>query len=755
MNGLKKWILSALCVGCAFAGVATLNVNNEVTADAAVATEYTVVEDSFFIKLGDEYKAGGNFNLWFTIPTLDTGDVTGEVSFAGVDFAKVMDGLGFFDKVKIDGVSLRDYGCTGFWKNSIGFDDSSSGHTPRSNVHFYCSANRSIAQKDIASVDFGTAVVTLEEGALIPGYAYLSGGEDAKLYRAGCDYKMTAASSANYGIETRGLTDVEEMAYVQGHDGKNGYLGVSLYGDDFLADGVQTPINEDTKHRFKHFATSVLVNGQASLVNYGGLYNLGTAGIGYYSFVIYPTAEDVESVTIPAGTLFPARAMTTLHVNPANNNAWPVVLYEIQTTKTFYKNAEGKFVAFEGYAEKKGAELTAMYEEKVEAGCFTSDVLAMEEAIASAKTEMNAATDIAGVDAAFAVAKAAIENVASRATVVEAAKAELEGYKSETDYFRAEEEAQRVEIVANAIATMGVATEKVEVETALANAKTAIDGLKSAAQYADEELAEEKADANAAIIGYLADVVYLEEQAALRTEAVNAGLAAVVAAKNSAEITAAVEGAKTAIDGIKTKASIVDTATAELNAYKAEEGLYREAQVSARLAAIATAVAGFETAASETEVQELVATAKTTIDGLKTDAELTAEEKAAADAEFAEEKQIALEKVNEIKASVDYTKYSSESQAQINALYKTAKTLIEEAMNADEITAAVTAFEAEIAKLPTIETNAGNNANDSALPDDANASPLAGCMSTVGVGSAAILCVLGAAALCVKKGKEE
>ena len=41
------------------------------------------------------------------------------------------------------------------------------------------------------------------------------------------------------------------------------------------------------------------------------------------------------------------------------------------------------------------------------------------------------------------------------------------------------------------------------------------------------------------------------------------------------------------------------------------------------------------------------------------------------------------------------------------------------------------------------------------LPDDANASPLAGCMSTLGVGSAAILCVLGAAALCVKKGKEE
>lgn len=754
MKGLKKWILSALCVGCAFAGVATLNVQNEVTADAAVATEYTVVEDSFFIKLGDEYKAGGNFNLWLTIPTLDTGDVTGEVSFAGVNLAQTMDNLGFFDKVKIDGTSLRDYGCTGFWKNSIGFDDSSSGHTPRSNVHFYCSANRDIAKKDIAEVNFGTAVVTLEEGALIPGYAYLNGDENAKLYRAGCDYTMMA-SSANYGVETRGLTDVEEMAYVQGHDGKNGYLGVSLYGDDFLADGVQTPINEDTKHRFKHFVASVLVNGQASLVNYGGLYNLGTAGIGYYSFVIYPTAEEVESVTIPAGTLFPARAMTTLHVNPVNNNTWPVVLYEIQTTKTFYKNAEGKFVAFEGYAEKKGAELTAMYEEKVEAGCFTSDVLAMEEAIASAKTEMNAATDIAGVDAAFVVAKAAIENVASRATVVETAKAELEGYKSEADYFRAEEEAQRVQIVADAISAMNVAMERAEVETALANAKTAIDGLKTAAQYADEELAEEKANAKATISGYLADVAYLEEQAALRAEAVNAGLAAVVAAKNSAEITAAVEGAKTAIDGIKTKASIVDAATAELNAYKAEEGLYREAQVSARLAAIATAVAGFETAVSETEVQELVATAKATIDGLKTDAELTAEEKAAADAEFAEEKQIALEKVNEIKASVDYTKYSSESQAQINALYKTAKTLIEEAMNANEITAAVEAFEADVAKLPTIETNDGDNANDSALPDDANASPLAGCMSTLGVGSAAILCVLGAAALCVKKGKEE
>lgn len=755
MKGWKNWILSAICAVCALAGVATLQVNNEVTADAAVAAEYTVVDDSFFIKIGNEYAPNGNFNLWITIPSLDTGDKESKVSFDGVNLSQVMDNFGFFDKVKIGDKSLREYGCTSFWENSIGFNDSDWGNMPKNNVHFYCHADPALwsAAVDNGEVVFNKTEVTVEKGALIPGYAYLNGDNNAKVYRAGCDYVMEA-SGANYGIETHGMTDVEELSYVQGHDGACGYFGVSLVGDDFLGDGTQLLASDSGQYKFVHFANNLLVNGETGKVKYYGLYNLGEAGMGYYSFQIYVTAEEVTSITIPAGTKFPSRALTTLNANKANNNAWPVVVYETQTDKTFYKNAEGKFVSFEGYAAQKGEELTELYNKKVAADCFAEDVAAMETAIANAQTAMNAATTIAGVDEAFAAAKAVLDSVETKAAILDGAKAALDGYKAEEGYFRAAEVAQRAEIVAAAKTALDSATDKKAVESAVDAAKTAIDGLKTAAQYADEELAEEKANANAVIEGYCANVVYLEEQAALRTEAVNAGLAAVAAAKSSEEITVAVESVKTAIDGLETKSAIVAAAKAELDAYKAEEGLYREAEAAERAALIATAYSAMESATAQAAVNQAVETAKTAIDGLKTDAELDAEEKAAADAVLAGEKEIALSKVNELKASVDYSKYTSENQMQINNLYKAVKALIEEALTAEEIAAAVAAFESDLANVPTKET--GNNGNGCVLPDgDTDAEQSSGCASSVGVaGVAALTCLLGAA-VCFKKGKEE
>ena len=755
MKGWKNWILSAICAVCALAGVATLQVNNEVTADAAVAAEYTVVDDSFFIKIGNEYAPNGNFNLWITIPSLDTGDKESKVSFDGVNLSQVMDNFGFFDKVKIGDKSLREYGCTSFWENSIGFNDSDWGNMPKNNVHFYCHADPALwsAAVDNGEVVFNKTEVTVEKGALIPGYAYLNGDNNAKVYRAGCDYVMEA-SGANYGIETHGMTDVEELSYVQGHDGACGYFGVSLVGDDFLGDGTQLLASDSGQYKFVHFANNLLVNGETGKVKYYGLYNLGEAGMGYYSFQIYLTAEEVTSITIPAGTKFPSRALTTLNANKANNNAWPVVVYETQTDKTFYKNAEGKFVSFEGYATQKGEGLTELHNKKVAADCFAEDVAAMETAIANAQTAMNAATTIAGVDESFAAAKAVLDSVETKAAILDGAKAALDGYKAEEGYFRAAEVAQRAEIVAAAKTALDSATDKKAVENAVDAAKTAIDGLKTAAQYADEELAEEKANANAVIEGYCASVVYLEEQAALRAEAVNAGLAAVAAAKSSEEITAAVERVKTAIDGLETKSAIVDAAKAELDAYKAEEGLYREAEAAERAALIATAYGAMESATAQAAVNQAVETAKTAIDGLKTDAELDAEEKAAADAVLAGEKEIALSKVNELKASVDYSKYTSENQMQINNLYKAVKALIEEALTEEEIAAAVAAFESDLANVPTKET--GNNGNGCVLPDgDTDAEQSSGCASSVGVaGVAALTCLLGAA-VCFKKGKEE
>jgi hypothetical protein len=599
------------------------------------------------------------------------------------------------------------------------------------------------------------------EGSLFPGYAYLNGEEDAKLYRAGCEF-VTTASNANYGITSYGETDIESMEYVQGHDGANGYLGVSLFGDDYLGDGVQVEINQDYKHQYTNFTTSIELNGLKDQVGYYGLYNLGEAGKGYYSFQTSIPEGELNTITIPAGTLFPARGLNDLpkqNVLSDGVYGYPLIVYRTQTTQTFYRTEDGKYLSFYAYSESIKQEVTETYNTKI-ADCFAEDEAALNEAYTTAETALAAATTIEEVDAAYTAVKAVFDVVLTKAETIAAAKVELDNYKAEEGFYRAEEKATRDNLVAEAKETLDNATTKTAIETAVAEAKAEIDALKTAAQYADEELASDKATARETINGYKAEEIYLEEQATVRAAAIEAGLAAVAAAKNAEEIAAAVEGVKTAVDVLETKAAIIDPIKAELNAYKAEEGLYREAQATERATIIANAIATIGEATTQAAVEETAAAAITAIDALKTDAELTAEEKDAADKVLAGEKEEALEKINEIKASVDYTKYSAENQAKINNLYKTAKDLVEDALSSSEIEAAVAAFETEIKKVPQTEAVDTDN-NDSTTPDADNSGAMNnllaqfGCASVVGVSGVMALTIALGAALCVKKRKED
>jgi UDP-N-acetylmuramoyl-L-alanyl-D-glutamate--2,6-diaminopimelate ligase len=60
--------------------------------------------------------------------------------------------------------------------------------------------------------------------------------------------------------------------------------------------------------------------------------------MGYYAFQIFVAEEDIVSITIPAGTRFPTRAMTDLF--PVGSN--PVyIMYELAEEVTLYKTANG------------------------------------------------------------------------------------------------------------------------------------------------------------------------------------------------------------------------------------------------------------------------------------------------------------------------------------------------------------------------------------------------------------------------------
>lgn len=304
--------------------------------------------------------------------------------------------------------------------------------------------------------------------------------------------------------------------------------------------------------------------------------------------------------------------------------------------------------------------------------------------------------------------------------------AQIEAYKAETGYFRPAEEAQRLEIVSEAKAALAVAETDEQITATLEAAQAEIDQLKTAAQYADEELADVKTAARADIQGYLNDETYLSEQVAERAQITEAGLAAIAAATNEDEINAAVATVKTALDGVSTKAEIVAAAKAELDAYKSDETYFDE-QAAEKSTILTNAKTTIESATSKAAIDEAVAAAKAKID-----------EVATVDNMLESYKKEALGKVNEKKAAIDYDQYLKETHAIINELYFNAKKAIENANSNEEIDGAVEAFNKAIDEIPVINLNVDE-----------------GCGNTVGVGAVlGALCLLGGVFF-AKKGKKE
>ena len=318
-------------------GVASSLPKSAPTTTAEAETTYTTKDIAMLGRVAGWY-GNGNGEIRLTLGECDWAGESGEKNFDTTlglgDLPTLLKNLGFFDHIQLGGKTLREWGCTSCYGNIYWLNSGEPDYTLT--IPIAMSADNMTAAT--AAGVGANSPVTILEGALIPSYAYLQGDKTATVYRAGMDY-VSATSTKPYGIESVGKTDIESVKYVQGHDGTCGYFGVSLKGDDYLGDGTQLEVNSNYSYD-NEFPSRVLVNGVAGSAKYYGLFNLGTKGAGYYAFQMFMPEGDMESVTIPAGTRFPTRAMTTLRA--VNGN--PVyIMYETQTDVTFYKQADGSW----------------------------------------------------------------------------------------------------------------------------------------------------------------------------------------------------------------------------------------------------------------------------------------------------------------------------------------------------------------------------------------------------------------------------
>ena len=628
------------------------------TVSASAETTYTTVDVPVFAKISQEYSPNGNFNLFLSLPELDVDLSKGAKTVSGVDLQGKFNELNFFDNVLIGNKTLKELGCEGFWTQEVGFGE----NEPKNDIRLKCHADPTTWNAALSAGDvvFGQSEVTVKEGTLIPGYAYLTGSGAPVVYRASMDCIARVPNpDVSYSRIIYGQTDVDALQLTRAWNAEesSAYLGVSLENDDYLGDGSEELLYQDSKHPFlnnsKFFLNSILVNGQKGNFDYYGLFNLDEKGVGYYSFVMKTNAEVGSTITIPKGTLFPMRAINEFRKYNTPHTVFMV--YETQTEQTFYLAEDGVFYDYFDYL------------------------------------------------------------------VVD-----LESYNGAEGYYREAEAMQRAQIIEAAKAEMLAGAGASDWEATLANAKAAIDALKTAAQYADEELASVKAAARTEISDYLKDTVYLEEEATERAQAIETGLNAVAAATTEEEIADAVAVVKAAIDGLKAKQYYVDLAVAELTAYKAD-GEYYDEQVAERNGIVSAAQTAIQNAKSYAAITAELAAAKAKIDEVKTIEQVLESYKAEA-----------LGKINEKKATVDYADYAlKEVHDTINQAYFNAKKAVEAAKTYEEVDTAVDTF---IKAINTIEESKISNE---------------GCGSMIGACAGfGVLTLLGGAIL-LKKRKEQ
>ena len=587
-----------------------------------IAASVTVKDVAMMVRITDIYHAGGNLNMFVIIPGLDVGPAGDGLAFDGYSkeaLEALFNEFGLFDMVYLAGKSLREWGFVGFWNGSLGFNV--DGPNPHIYLHMHTDNPDYAAAVENGEINFTKyesgaltikqSAITVKDGLLIPGYAYLNGDENAVVYRAVTDF-VTTGEHRPYDLEANAYTNVDSIAYVQEDrpDGVfvGGYLGISLEGDDFPAvEGDHIDVNA-TMLNYSSF-NQIIINGEAGLVGTYALFNLGENGKGRIAVSVSIPEADMQSVTIPEGTIFPAYASNVLRIG--DNTVF--FFYRIAEEVTFVKTVEGEWVKLADYIQSAKDELDALKAEKETLNCFASDLVLIETTVADAKVALDEAEDAAEVLEIFNNAKAIIEAIQAKDVVIAEANAELDAYKA--GLFREAEEAQRAEAVATAKEAIAVANSSEEVANIVANAIEAIDALKTANEYAKEEIAEDVANAKEALDAYKAeDGLYRAEEAEARLAIIEEAKAALDEALSTEVVESIVAEAKADIDALKTDAEydaeeylagVKADAIAEIGAMKAQIDLSLYTEES--ILAISTLYNNTKTAIETAETEEAVA----------------------------------------------------------------------------------------------------------------------------------------------------
>ncbi|MDD7165340.1 MAG: hypothetical protein PUI31_01480 [Clostridia bacterium] len=398
---IRKLTLSLLfAVVAAFCGIFALSSAVGASRANAEGLECTTEEKSFYLRGSIE---DGNVRLTISMASYDC-NLEGKFDFNGsmYGFRERLAAINFYDYVKVNDKTLTEIGAT------IGY-----GAINFVNCPYNLLLDFSYTADPIESV----TKVELLQGAQIPSAAFVK-NESNLVYVAGCKYVGTSGHTYGYGWQTIGYTNVSSVVYAQGHDGDYGYVGFNLSGNDY-GTGVMTEIPATVKDNSGYgdatlvnanYASAILANDEQGKYISAAYFNLGEKGQGCINVACNVAQENLASVTIPAGTVFPSRL--TQDRDKIDGSAWAFVYYQTTESVTFVPDGQGGYVVKTGdYKDDAVSEIVSY---KSDVAYRPYDQAIKDRIVAKAVADINAAESEDAVSAIVSEAKTAIDAVKTR-----------------------------------------------------------------------------------------------------------------------------------------------------------------------------------------------------------------------------------------------------------------------------------------------------------------------------------------------------
>ena len=585
--------------------------------DVKAEKSIEVVESTFFIRGIQNSSAEPTFA--YIDVCLPNFDYTGtDETIAGIYNEAQLERykkINFFNYITINGLTVPDWGQ----ENEDGVS-----------MSFYNVMNMTDCKYDIRfriSVPSGYEVsqVGLKKGFQLPSYGYLTQDEanEWKVYEARADEYAIKADVA-WGWQTIIDTNVEEMAYVQKHDAGYGYVGISLTGDDY--EGEQLEKNGNNSYRY-NYQSKVYANNDAETHPFKdyGLFSLSPKGAGMFAVQTQLTEEELQKVTIPEETLFPARISTEMMA--ANSGNYPVVYFKTTEERNFVK-VDDEYVCQETLVMAKEAAKS-----ELEDYASPDDYLPAQQSIlASTIEEGKEAIDAAASEGQIAQIleryKTVIDGIPDKETIEEfnsrkeEYKTELANYKKDVVYREAQAQ-ERARIISEASSDIDAAESLGIVEEIVVEAKALIDLLPTAEelnaidQYRDGKKEEVRA--------YKADVEYGKAKTQ-KDQAMQKALGDLDATNDTSDMDEIVTQYKEYVDTLPTKAEEDAEALevhkreviAQLNIYSASLSLedYSEDDWKTITNLVSSARSDIEKATSMEEVDRVFANLKAEISAI-------------------------------------------------------------------------------------------------------------------------------------------